>query len=104
MKSVSKSVTELLVRNPNVKIVIKGPHSWAFEKSDYQTMWMIETYAKVYQDIIHDEFRMIQDKVMYLDCLDMTIADESNHVHSSDNSIDQMIDQMFYHVCPHVFR
>ena len=99
MKTVRKSVARLLARNPNVKIVIKGPHSWAFEKADYQTMWMIDMYANVYQDIIHEEFRTLQDKVMYLDCLDMTIADENDHIHASGNTVEQMIDQMFYHIC-----
>ena len=75
MKNVRKSVEELLKRNSDVKIVIKGPHSWAFEKAAYQTMWMIDAYAEVYQNIIHEEFRTLRDKVMYLDCLDMTIAD-----------------------------
>ena len=101
MKNVRKSVEELLKRNSDVKIVIKGPHSWAFEKAAYQTMWMIDAYAEVYQDIIHEEFRTLRDKVMYLDCLDMTIADENNHIHASGNTVEQMIDQMFHHVCPY---
>ena len=101
MRTVRQSVAELLKRNPKVKIVIKGPHSWAFEKADYQTMWMIDMYAKVYQDIIHEEFRTLQDHVMYLDCMDMTIADENDNIHASDNTVEQMIDQLFYHVCPY---
>ena len=100
MKRVRQSVEALLKRHPTVKIVIKGPHSWAFEKADYQTMWMIDAYAKVYQDIIVEEFKALQDHVMFLDCLDMTIANENNHIHVSANTIEQLIDQMFYHVCP----
>lgn len=101
MKNIRKSVTELLLRNPTVKIIIKGPHSWAFEKAAYQSMWMIDAYAEVYQDIIQEELRMLQDKILFLDCLDMTIADENNHIHASDNTIEQLIDQMFYHICPY---
>ena len=57
-------------------------------------------YAKVYQNIIHEEFRTLQDKVMYLDCMDMTIADENDNIHASD-TVEQMMDQLFYHVCPY---
>ena len=99
MKTVRKSVQDLLNRHPTVKVIIKGPHTWAFEKASYQTMWMIDPYAKVYQDIIQEEFRVLQDKVMFLDCLDMTIATENSHIHVSENTVQQLIDQMFHYTC-----
>ena len=101
MRRTLHSVKALLKRHPTVKIVIKGPHTWAHERADYQTMWMIDAYAKVYQKIIEEEFRTLLDKVVYLDALDMTIAAENNHIHASDNLIQQLLDQLFYHVCPY---
>ena len=101
MKNVRKSVEALIKRIKTVKIVIKGPHAWTFQRKDYQALWMIDAYAKIYQDIIYEEFKSLQDKVMFLDCLDMTIACENNHIHASDNTIQQLVDQVFYHICPY---
>lgn len=99
LKDLKKGVIALLNRNPNVSIVIKGPHAYSFSKSTDHVIWMPDAYANVYQKLIHNEFRDLSDKVIYLETMDMTVSSEQWHIHSEDFIINSMVDNMLSLVC-----
>ena len=101
LQNMRKGIVDLFNRKSNVFIVIKGPHTFSFEESHISTMWMPDRYADYYQQFIYDAFSDLQDRVMFLECQDITISTEQWHIHSEEFIIDALVASIFDHVCPY---
>ncbi|XP_046563460.1 NXPE family member 4-like [Haliotis rubra] len=68
-KLVSRTRT-LMQRAPNVVVAVRGPH--AYFRQPYHEMYSY--WGLVFRDILHEEFRPLKDRVIFLDFWDMTSA------------------------------
>jgi hypothetical protein len=97
VRRVRHSVQRLLQRNPKVVIAIKGPHTFA---NTFMDAARLNDYMGfLFADILRFEFSDIQDKVIYLDQRDITVAAESKDIHPDTTLIRQMVGTMFALVC-----
>lgn len=99
LKDMKRGILGVLERNKNAKIVIKGPHAFAFSKSEDHVMWMPDIYADIYQDFMYSEFKDISDQIVYLESMDMSVSTEQWHIHVEEYIVEAMLEQMFSHVC-----
>ncbi|XP_033737448.1 NXPE family member 3-like [Pecten maximus] len=87
IRSAKKALHRLLRRSPNSSIFIKGPHSFTYriflEPFDY--------ISRVYQQILYEEFRDLQDKVYYIDQWDATVGNENVGIHPVYPYFNQMM-------------
>ncbi|XP_041368881.1 NXPE family member 1-like [Gigantopelta aegis] len=89
-----KSVKSLLKRSPNVTIAFKGFHAFRDDR-----LFLDDYWASVYELIIKREFASIQDKVIYLDCWDITVCTENVGYHNSKQIDKEMVHNAFSHIC-----
>jgi hypothetical protein len=88
---------DLLDRNPNAVIAIKGPHSF---NTAYMNKALLNDYmGYMYTDILRYELIDNRDRVIYLDQRDITIAAESQCIHPDRYVVDQMVITMLALVC-----
>ncbi|GFO05926.1 nxpe family member 3 [Plakobranchus ocellatus] len=96
IRAMREAVERLLVRNPQAKIVIRGPHA-AFK--GWTPMLGGDVQAMLYLSILKKEFKHLYDKILLLDFWDMTVAAESEDFHPEAKVTQQMIRILFAHVC-----
>ncbi|XP_041370385.1 NXPE family member 3-like isoform X1 [Gigantopelta aegis] len=89
-----KSVKSLMKRSPNVTIAFKGFHAFRDKH-----MFLDDYWASVYELIIKREFASIQDKVVYLDCWDITVCTENEMFHNSGAIDKEMVHTALSHIC-----
>ncbi|XP_053380883.1 NXPE family member 3-like [Mercenaria mercenaria] len=99
LKDMKKGIIGLLDRNKNAQVIIKGPHAYSFSRSSDHVIWMPDAYADIYQTFIYNEFKDINDRVIYLESLDMTVSSEQWHIHAEDYIIHAFAEQIFNRVC-----
>lgn len=99
LKDMKKGVIDLLNRNKKAQILIKGPHAFSFSKSRDHVIWMPDVYADIYQAFLYNEFKDVNDRVIYLDSMDMTVSTEEWHIHAEDYIIQAVVENMFDRVC-----
>ncbi|XP_059144922.1 NXPE family member 1-like [Physella acuta] len=80
MKALKAAVERLVKRNPNVLTVIRGPHA-AIQDCKHNRAIGGDPLAPLYIEIIKTMFRGLENKVLFLDGWDLTIAIESNGIH-----------------------
>ena len=90
MRIISKSVHRFLRRNKNAHIFIKSPHTHKHIGS---------FFGYVYRDIIQEEFKDLQDDIVYLNQADMTIAKINVDVHPPMDIVAAAVKQMLGFVC-----
>ncbi|XP_035826823.1 NXPE family member 1-like [Aplysia californica] len=96
IKDFAKAVGRLVVRNPTVKILVRGPHvtykGWApVLGGDLQ--------APLYLRILKDEFKDLYDKVYFFDFWDYTTAAESVGFHPIGHITSEKLKFIFSTVC-----
>ncbi|RUS84943.1 hypothetical protein EGW08_007305, partial [Elysia chlorotica] len=96
VRAMRDAVQRLLARNPDAKVVIRGPHA-AFK--GWNPMLGGDAQALLYLDILKSEFRHLYDKVLLLDFWDMTVAWESGDFHPEAKITQQMLRVLFGYVC-----
>ncbi|XP_046326570.1 NXPE family member 3-like isoform X2 [Haliotis rufescens] len=96
MKRIRQAIKRLLIRSPDVKIAIKGPHYFVVDNvvTTLGSMW-----GPVYDKIIRQEFVHLYDHVIYLDVWDMLISVESSGIHPSEQILNTMLRTLFGYVC-----
>jgi hypothetical protein len=96
IQNAKTSILRLYERSPNVRILIKGPHSVQYfsniEPHDY--------VKKYQQQILFEEFSEFRDKIIYLDEWDMTVGNENVNVHPQKAVNIEMIHNFMSYVCP----
>ncbi|CAG5122736.1 unnamed protein product [Candidula unifasciata] len=88
-------IIRLFKRNPNVQVVLQGPHiAWNGWKDHYVAGDMLATaILDLQQEIFHD----VKDKVMFISPWDMTVATENLDYHPSTN--DNIFDMICGFMC-----
>ncbi|XP_071092780.1 NXPE family member 4-like, partial [Haliotis cracherodii] len=95
VKRTRQAIEELLIRSPDVTIAIKGPHMVSGKPQTTQFgMW-----GPVYENILKQECVDLNNRVVYLDLWDMTVALESTANHPSSQIVKTMLDVFFGYVC-----
>ncbi|XP_046554958.1 NXPE family member 3-like [Haliotis rubra] len=96
IQRIKQAIQRLLMRSPDIKIAIKGPHYFVVTKivSTFGRMW-----GPVYDRIIRQEFVNLYDRVIYLDYWEMLLSIESASVHPDEKLIDTMIRNFLGYVC-----
>ncbi|XP_071084174.1 NXPE family member 4-like [Haliotis cracherodii] len=85
----------LTQRAPNVVIAVRGPH--AYFKQMYQEMYSY--WGLVFRDILHEEFRPLYDRVIFLDFWDMSVALGLPDFHPSPAIVRTMTQSMMGYIC-----
>ena len=85
-----------LTRNPNVQLIMRGPHQ--ANKKDAPLVGG-DLVAPVFEQIIRDEFKNLQDKVLYISPWDMTIAIWSGSYHPTEFVNDAICDTFLDFLC-----
>ncbi|XP_041370634.1 NXPE family member 2-like [Gigantopelta aegis] len=88
------SVHSVKKRSPNVTIAFKGFHAFGDTKIFLDDYW-----ASVYELIIKKEFASILDKVIYLNCWDITVCTENENFHNSNEIDKEMVHIALSHIC-----
>ncbi|XP_067676425.1 NXPE family member 3-like [Haliotis asinina] len=88
------SAKNLLARAPNVTLAVRGPH--AFFRSE---RGLLSYWGLLYADIWHEEFASLQDRIVYLDFWDFSMALELDNVHPPLNTVDKMVHHMMSLLC-----
>lgn len=95
IRNARHAIDRLLKRSPGVEIFIKGPHAVThplnIEPHDY-----IKKYE---EQILFEEFKDIQNRVIYLDEWDMTVGSENANVHPSRMTNLEMIHHLLSYTC-----
>ncbi|XP_048247494.1 NXPE family member 3-like isoform X1 [Haliotis rufescens] len=96
VKRIRQAIERLLIRSPDVKIVMKGPHYFVVDRvvTTFGRMW-----GPVYDKFIRQEFVDLYDNVIYLDLWDMLISVESTGVHPGEQILNTMLRTLFGYVC-----
>ncbi|XP_067675797.1 NXPE family member 3-like [Haliotis asinina] len=88
------SVKNLLGRAPNVTLAVRGPHAFFRSRKRLLSYWGLQ-----YADIWHEEFASFQDKIVYLDFWDFSIALGPNDFHLPGKKVNQMVHHMMSLLC-----
>ncbi|XP_048259424.1 NXPE family member 3-like [Haliotis rufescens] len=88
------SVRNLLARAPNVTIAVRGPHAFFTPMRGVLSYW-----GNLYTDIWHEEFASLQDKIVYLDFWDLTMAKPSQNIHPNTAIVKEMVHNMMSLLC-----
>ncbi|XP_060085019.1 NXPE family member 4-like [Ylistrum balloti] len=95
VRNAKESVIRLLKRAPNIKIFIKGPHALTYVTN----MLPYDFIRQIEQQILFDEFLDLQDRIIYLDQWDATVANENVHVHPNMSVNADMVHSMLSYIC-----
>ena len=96
IQNAKTSILKLYERSPNVRILIKGPHSVQY----YGNIEPHDYVKKYQQQILFEEFSEFRDKIIYLDEWDMTVGNENVDVHPPKAVNIEMIHNFMSYVCP----
>ncbi|XP_046550145.1 NXPE family member 3-like isoform X2 [Haliotis rubra] len=96
MKHIRLATERLLIRAPDIKIAIKGPH-YFIKHSTGNTLGGL--WGPVYDKIIRQEFVSLYARVIYLDVWDMHVTDENSDIHPSEELLKTMLRTLFGYVC-----
>ncbi|KAL4235814.1 Neurexophilin [Mactra antiquata] len=99
LMDLKKGINDILARNYQVSIVIKGPHAYSFSKSPDHVIWMPDMYSKVYEKLILDVMKDLRHRIYYLESMDMTVCTGQWHIHAEQYVINSMVENMFSFVC-----
>ena len=95
MQIISKGVDKLITKNKKVTVLIKGPSTCKHQDSEYVN----DYFGYIYNDIIHETFRGMYDKIVFLDMQDMTIAKKTPGIHPPADEVREAVHQMLNYVC-----
>ena len=96
VRDTARAVRDLLQRNPDVKVFIRGPHFIGVSKYCVTCDWLSERLLR----ILRHEFRDLRDHVVLLNTWDMTVALENCEAHPDPGVVDAIIRMVLAHVCP----
>ena len=81
-----KSIHKLIERSPDVTIAFKGFHAFHDAVNVFDDFW-----AYAYEAILREEMTSLLDKVIFLDCWDITLSSENKDIHNSEATDRQML-------------
>ena len=90
MNAISSSVGRLLVRNKNVRVLVKGPHT-------YFNTFAYKYY--MYRAIIKDAFKDLYDRVVFMEQGDMTLAKHNRYSHPDIDTVREAVRQLLGFIC-----
>ena len=90
MKVISKSAKHLLERAKNVMVLVKGPHTI----NQVRGYWYYH-----YRAIMKKEFEALQDRVVFMEQGDMTIAKRNEPIHPEIDILKEAVRQLIGYTC-----
>ncbi|XP_059147833.1 NXPE family member 4-like [Physella acuta] len=98
MKALRLALARLLKRNPSVLAVIRGPHVATVDWSINHAIGG-DPLGPRFVEIIKEMFRGLEDRVLYLDGWDMTIALENSAFHPTSYLTREMVNIILSYIC-----
>ena len=92
MKLIVATIENLLKRNPNVKVFVKGPHSYQYGPAGWDRM--NDFYGLLYTNILYKLFSRLQDKVIFLNNRDSSEALQCLRNHPPKMVVRGMMEQL----------
>ena len=96
IRAIRQALDRVLTRNPQVKLVIRGPH---MSMKKWDTIQGGDVLAHIYTRIIKQELKGLYDKVYFLQPWDMTVAIESRFFHPPNMVNDPLADMVLKYIC-----
>ena len=96
VKAARIAMESALKRTPSIILIVRGPHQ--ANKSE-PPIFASDCVAPVFEQVIRDEFKNMQDKVFFLSPWDMTIAVKSGDYHPFPFVNDAICDIFLDYVC-----
>ncbi|XP_060067795.1 NXPE family member 3-like [Ylistrum balloti] len=95
VKEAKRGIDRLLKRAPNAAVFVKGPH--AVTAPAFQAP--VDYIRQVQEQILHEEFKDIIDKVVFLNQWDMTAGSASVPIHPNKEILCSMVDLFISYLC-----
>ena len=90
MNALSRSVGRLLDRSKNVRVLVKGPHTY-FDTFAYKYY--------MYRAIIKEAFKDLYDRVVFMEQGDMTLAKHNLYTHPDSDTVREAVRQLLGFIC-----
>ena len=90
MNAISSSARRLLGENNNVRILVKGPHTF--------NNILAYKYC-MYRSIVKEAFKDLYDRVVFMEQGDMTIAKNNKYIHPDIGIVREAVRQLLGFIC-----
>ncbi|XP_060082495.1 NXPE family member 2-like [Ylistrum balloti] len=100
VRKIRESVDQLLIRSPDVDIVIKGPHAMTY----FDWIAPVDSIWRKHKRIWFEEFKGLHGKVLFLNFWDMTVGTENVDIHPSEPVIWSQIHMFMQLLCQNTYR
>jgi len=97
VRSSRDAVRRLLDRNPQARVVIRGPHV-TYRGWDLHYVGG-DGLARFMEDILVQEYQTLRDRVVYLRAWDMTLAAENTDFHVNPMCLNQLSNLVLDYTC-----
>ncbi|XP_071087436.1 NXPE family member 3-like [Haliotis cracherodii] len=96
MKRIARSVKSLVARAPGVKVAIRGTHAF---KGRGKIGFLDDCWMFVYDTIQREAFKGLENNVLFLNNIDLTVATENDDQHPNSLAVDSLISHFLGSVC-----
>ena len=94
LRILAGALLRLLAKKPSTKIFVKGAAPVIVDK-----YWFDVKIALIFDEILHQEFAGLQDRVVYLDVFSIMIANNMELLHPTGQAMDNQIQQLMAYIC-----
>ncbi|XP_067660600.1 uncharacterized protein [Haliotis asinina] len=96
IQRIARSVKSLVTRAPGVKVAIRGTHAFKGRK---RIGFLDDCWMFVYDMIQRDAFKGLENNVLFLNNVDLTVATENDDQHPNSLVVDSLINHFMGSVC-----
>ncbi|XP_046574080.1 NXPE family member 3-like [Haliotis rubra] len=96
MQRIARSVKSLVARAPGVKVAIRGTHAFKGRK---RIGFLDDCWMFIYDTIQRHAFKGLENNVLFLNNIDLTVATENDDQHPNSLLVDSLINHFMGSVC-----
>ncbi|XP_067661188.1 NXPE family member 3-like isoform X3 [Haliotis asinina] len=96
MQRIVRSVKSLVARAPGVKVAIRGTHAF---KGRGKIGFLDDCWMYPYDAIQREAFKGLENNVLFLNNVDLTVATENDDQHPNPLAVDSLINHLMGSVC-----
>ncbi|XP_033761018.1 NXPE family member 2-like [Pecten maximus] len=100
VRKIRVSVEKLLLRSPDVDIVIKGPHAMTY----FDWITPVDAIWLEHKRIWFEEFNGLHDKVLFINYWDMTVGIENIDIHPEETVIWSQVHLLMQLLCRNSYK
>ncbi|OWF51519.1 NXPE family member 4-like [Mizuhopecten yessoensis] len=100
VRKIRNSVENLLMRSPDVDVVVKGPHAMTY----YDWITPVDSIWQEHKKIWFDEFKGLHDKVLFLNFWDMAVGTENVDIHPSWQVVMSQMHVLMEYLCDNSYK